>query len=321
VATAFLFPGQGSVFPRMGLDLAAASREAREVFERVERLSGSALLELSRSASRERLGETGAAHLLTFAHSLAAFSVLRAHGVEPGIAAGHSLGHLSAVTAAGALELDEAVELVALRGRLLAECCRSRPGGMLAVRRLTIERIEELIGAPAGGLSIANVNGDEVVVSGDLASLREAIRALRAAGGATAPLPVAGAFHSPLMDEAARGFLPAVDGAGFRAPRVPLVSTLSGRLLATAQEVREDLRGHILNPVRWDRVLETLGAAGVRTWVEVGPGRVLTGLVLRRNRGAAVFPAESAAGLEKACRELGRAATEPGEPQWIASGS
>lgn len=321
MTTVFVFPGQGSVFPRMAIDLAETWSEAREVIERVERISGRDLLATSRSASREQLAETETSHLLTFAHSLAAFSVLRANGVEPDLVAGHSLGHLSAAAAAGALDFDEAVGLVALRGRLLAEACRRHPGGMLAVRRLALARIEELIGAPEGGLCVANVNGDEVVISGDLSRLREAIPALRAAGGATSPLPVAGAFHSPLMDEAARAFLPALDGASFRNPRVPLISTRSGRTLATAAEVRDDLSGHIASPVRWDRVSETLEAAGARVWVEVGPGRVLTGLALRRDRGAAAFSTESALRLEKVCRELGRAVTEPGELQWIASGS
>lgn len=299
MTTAFLFPGQGATFPGMGLDLCAAWEEAREVYELAARITGRDLLALARAASREQLAATEAAHLLTFTHSLAVHRVLTAAGLHPDVVAGHSLGQWAALTAAGALSLDDGLRLIALRGRLLAECCQRRPGGMLAARGLDLPGVEAALAAVAaqGIVAVAAVNGDEVVVSAEASCLTAALRALKGAGAASSPLGTAGAFHSPLMAAAADVLAPCVAALPLRDPERPVLSTVSGAPLTSAAEIRAEIAGHVLAPVRWDRVLDRLVELGVDRWIEVGPGKALTGLVRRRSRSASAFFTSTAPAL------------------------
>jgi [acyl-carrier-protein] S-malonyltransferase len=292
VKTAFLFPGQGSAFPGMGRELCREWPEARQVDRRVSRLADVDLEELSCNRSRDEITAAANVHLVTLVHSLATARVLRSAGIRPDLVAGHSLGHFSALVAADALDLTEGVAVVKLRGELLESCCRDRPGRMVAIRGVSAQSIERVLGAARQGsaLCIANVNGrDEIVISGATDAIGRACRLLRAQRTACRMLPVTGAFHSPLVAEAAVGLADRLENLDLRTPACPVVSTRSGELLSSARQIAQDLRSHMERPVRWDAVLETLTSGAVSRWIEVGPGKVLTGLTLRWERSAQAF--------------------------------
>lgn len=321
--TVFQFPGQGAAFAGMGRDLCASWPAARAVYDEAADLCGIDLLLLARDASPAQLHEPETSHLLIYVHSLAVCRVLALAGINPDLLAGHSLGHLAALCAAGAVGFGEGLELARRRGALLAECCRRHPGAMLAVRGLAPERVAAAI-APLGGqgvLCVAAVNGaDDVVVAGEPDLVSDALRALRQVGGATTPLRTAGAFHSPLVAEAARAFGEQCAGVALAEPRRPVLSTADGAILATAAELRRDLAGHLARPVRWDRVLDTLlpPEPWIERWIEVGPGKMLTGLVRRRSRTAAALFTGTAAALAGLCG--GRPAGLPGDRDGTQAG-
>lgn len=305
--TALMFPGQGSVFPGMGKDIYEDFREARELYELAASLTGRNIAALSFKASRRQLVETANAHLVVFVHSLAVYRILSEGGVAPDFFSGHSLGQWAAVTAAGALPVEDGLRFVERRGTLLAESCRRFPGGMMAIRSPLSQEIEGLIDSiPGGGVSVANINGrDEIVLSGGLEGLKTAMKQLRGQGIGVSLLGVGGAFHTPGMAGAAREFTLRLENYKFRDPRRPVVSTRSGALLTTAAEIKSELSGHMLHPVRWDLVLETLSGLSVDRWIEVGPGRVLTGLAMRWDRGSRCFPTSRSQDIRRILEKAG----------------
>jgi [acyl-carrier-protein] S-malonyltransferase len=262
---AMLFPGQGS--------------QTADMREQVERHRPD-LLELAQSEVSddlfERAGDgTRWAQPAIFCAALAGYEVLKDR-YEPDLMAGHSLGEISALVAAGALDAEDGLRLVAARGRLMQEAAEETgDGGMLAVRardRATVEQV-----AAQAGLSIANDNApDQLVLSGALAALDEAESLLREQRVRAKRLPVAGAFHSPLMEPAVEPFRRLTEHVEVRAPRVPVLSCVTA---APFQDVREQLVQAIVSPVRWTDVMSTLQELGATRYVETGPGRVLTNLV------------------------------------------
>jgi [acyl-carrier-protein] S-malonyltransferase len=262
---AMLFPGQGS--------------QTADMRDQVERHRPD-LLELAQSEVSddlfERAGDgTRWAQPAIFCAALAGYEVLRDRH-EPDLMAGHSLGEISALVAAGALDADDGLRLVAARGRLMQEAAEETgDGGMLAVRardRATVEQV-----AAEAGLSIANDNApDQLVLSGALAALDEGERLLREQRVRAKRLPVAGAFHSPLMEPAVEPFRRLTEHVEVRAPRVPVMSCVTA---APFEDVREQLVQAIVSPVRWTEVMRALQELGATQFVETGPGRVLTNLV------------------------------------------
>jgi [acyl-carrier-protein] S-malonyltransferase len=260
-----LFPGQGSQTPDMR--------------EQVERHRPD-LLELARAEVSDDLFEraghgTRWAQPAIFCAALAGWEVLRERH-EPALMAGHSLGEISALVAAGGLDAGDGLRLVAARGRLMQEAAEETgDGGMLAVRARERAPVEEV--AAETGLSVANDNApDQLVLSGSLAALDDAERLLRDRKVRAKRLPVAGAFHSPLMEPAVEPFRRLVDQVDVREPSVPVMSCVSA---APFTDVREQLVQAITHPVRWTDVMSALRDRGATRFVETGPGRVLTGLV------------------------------------------
>jgi [acyl-carrier-protein] S-malonyltransferase len=260
-----LFPGQGS--------------QTADMREQVERHRPD-LLELAQSEVSddlfERAGDgTRWAQPAIFCAALAGYEVLKDR-YEPDLMAGHSLGEISALVAAGALDAEDGLRLVAARGRLMQEAAEETgDGGMIAVRardRATVEQV-----ATRAGLSIANDNSpDQLVLSGAVAALDEAESLLREQRVRAKRLPVAGAFHSPLMEPAVEPFRRLTEHVEVRAPRVPVLSCVTA---APFQDVREQLVRAIVSPVRWTDVMSALQDLGATRYVETGPGRVLTNLV------------------------------------------
>jgi [acyl-carrier-protein] S-malonyltransferase len=269
--TALLFPGQGSQTPDM-----------RELVERHR----PDLLELARAEVGddlfERAGDgTRWAQPAIFCAALAGFDVLRDR-VEPDLMAGHSLGEIAALAAAGAVTAEDGLRLVAARGRLMQEAAeRAADGGMMAVRareRTSVERVAE-----EGGLTVANDNApDQLVLSGPDDGLAAAEEQLREAGVRVKRLPVAGAFHSPLMEPAVEPFRAVVLETELREPRVPVLSCVTAQPF---DDVRERLVQALTHPVRWLDVMRALQERGVTRFVDTGPGRVLANLVRKSLEG------------------------------------
>jgi len=280
--TAFIFPGQGAAAVGMGQDIVAADpaaaalwREATAVFPDLPRLCFEGPL--------DELVATANAQPAIFAVDCACLAALRAQGVEPDVVAGHSLGEYAALVAAGALELAAALPLVRARAAAM-QAASARAGTMLAVSGLEPPRVEALVAAWRGDgiLAVANYNSPEqVVVSGDSEAIRAAGPSFVAEGARVTELTVGGAFHSPLMAPAEVEFLPVLEAAPLRDAGLPVVSNTTARLTTEAEALRAALRSQITGGVRWHQSMEAMLDAGVDTFVEVGPGRAMIGLVRR----------------------------------------
>jgi len=302
--TAFLFPGQGSQYVGMGEDFFRRYEEAREVFAAAEAAVGLPLRELCFRGPREELQKTSYTQPAILATSIACLRVLEAAGVQADAVAGHSLGEYSALVAAGVLRLEDAVRLVHRRGQYMQDAVPLGSGGMVAVLGLdlaAVERVREQA-AQVGVVEIANYNcPGQVVLAGEMRALEAAVDAARAAGSKRSVLlAVSGPFHSSLMRRAAEKLAVDLEGTAFGDPRVPVVANVTADYVRTGGEIRAALIRQIYSPVRWEESIRRLAADGVTVFVEVGPGRVLSGLVSRIvRRKATVLNVEDQATLEK----------------------
>lgn len=278
---AVVFPGQGSQFPGMA-DPWTGHDVSREVLERTSAALGRDVVEGCRDEGA--LARTDLVQPALLACGVAAFRVLEAEGCAFMGAAGHSLGEFAALVATGALELEDALEVVLVRGRAMAEAGAARPGAMCALLGTGPEQAAELCSAARGDdvLVVANENSpQQVVLSGSVAAIERA-EALAAERGIRAVrLKVAGAFHSPLMGPAIEPLAEALDRVVFRTPRFPIAENVTGELTTDPEELRSLLKRQVVSPVRWNRCVEALAAAGAGTFVEAGPGDVLTKLAKR----------------------------------------
>jgi len=289
---AFVFPGQGSQSPGMGAALAAASPAAAAVFAEADAALGEPISRLAWEGPADELDLTRNAQPALVATSVAFLAALRerreAVGAAPiasSFAAGHSMGQYSALVAAGSLTLTDAVRLVRLRGELMQASGAGRPGAMAALIGLDDARLPDVVatGSAGGILTVANRNSPgQVVLSGERPAVEAAIGAAKEAGARRViELPVSVAAHSPLMADAAAGMAEALAGVAFADPRPPLLSNAAASPIATADGARAELVEHLTRGVDWVAIVERMRAEGVDTFVEVGPGRVLTGLVRR----------------------------------------
>lgn len=290
---AFLFPGQGSQAVGMAADLYQAFPEAAALIDTAERLLDFPLKErmFGGAGSPEEdlaaLTQTEVAQPALYVHSLAAMAVLRKFGHAPDMAAGHSLGEYSALAATGALDFEEGLRLVHLRGQLMARAGDERPGAMAAVLDLDAEALVAIcadVSARGDGVvQAANFNAPgQIVISGDRAAVERAARAASDAGARRViPLPVSGAFHSPLMGYAREGLAAALHRAAIRPPSCAVYLNVTARPTTDPEEIRRRLLEQLTAPVLWSQALEAMHADGARTFIELGPGQVLSGLVKR----------------------------------------
>ena len=292
MTTAFVFPGQGSQAVGMGQALAAASPAAAAVFDEADDALGEPISQLAWEGPADALDLTANAQPALLATSTAYLAALRdrwagtAVGApRPAFAAGHSMGQYSALVAAGALGFADAIRLVRERGRLMQAAGEGRPGRMAAIIGLEEGRLPELLVAARlhGTFGVANRNSPgQIVVSGEQAAVEASLAIARELGARRAiELPVSVAAHSPLMATAAEGMRDVLAGVEFADPDPPLLANADGHLLTTAQACRNELVDHLTTGVDWIGAVERMVASGVDTFIEIGPGRVLCGLIKR----------------------------------------
>jgi len=281
---AFCFPGQGSIEAGMGMDIAGAVPAARDVFERASAASGLDLERLCFHGAAEELVDTAVQQPALVATSLAVLAAIRDRGIEPDFVVGHSVGEFAALAAAEALSLEEAITLVRERGIAMAEAAVQHPGSMAAILGLEDEVVETLC-RQILGVWPANYNcPGQIVVSGEHLAVDECIeRAQEQGARRVVKLKVSGAFHSPLVARAADRLRPAIDKVKFQEPVAPFMSTVTARL-ESAQRLAPLLVDQLTAPVRFTQAASGLMREGVKTFVEVGPGNVLGGLVKRIDR-------------------------------------
>jgi len=308
IRIAFLFPGQGSQAVGMGKALAERYPEAREVFERADQVLGFPLSTLCFTGPIEELTRTENTQPALLVTSVAAARVLERRGVHASAGAGHSAGEFAAHVAAGSLSFEDGLRLIRRRGELMAGAGKERPGSMTAVLGLdaaTIEGVLRAVGKPHD-IAAANFNSPgQVVLSGTPEALERATEEAKKAGAKKiVPLQVSAAFHSPLMEGAARGLAEALDQVEIRPARFPIVANATARPAQSPDEIRVTLREQLLRPVLWEQSVRELLGQGVRRFVEVGQGRVLRGLVKAVDREASLFGSEDPDSVEATVQAL-----------------
>jgi [acyl-carrier-protein] S-malonyltransferase len=300
---AFLFPGQGSQKPGMGRELAANFETARRIFEEADSALGFAISQLCFEGPEESLKLTENTQPAILTCSMATLAVLREKGLDPAYVAGHSLGEYSALVAAGALSFPDALRLVRRRGRYMQEAVPDGLGAMAAVMGLAPEKLEDVCQQAAQGevVSAANLNSPgQIVIAGHRGAIERAVELAKQAGARKAVvLQVSAPFHCALMQPAADRLAGDLDAAAISDLKVPLVNNVAAREITTAEDARDGLKKQVVNAVRWEDSMRVLVARGVDRYVEVGCGKVLTGLLRNIDRSLNGAHVEDLATLEK----------------------
>ena len=291
VKLAYVFPGQGSQWVGMGRDLCQDFRAAKAVFDQADEALGFPLSRLCFDGPEDELRQTVNAQPAIVATSFACMEASReAVDLPPAsFVAGHSLGEYTALVAAGVLDFADAIYLARERGRLMHEAGQKVPGGMAAIIGLDEAPLSEL--CAESGVRIANINcPGQIVISGAEDNLNRATELAKSRGAHRAiPLQVSGAFHTPLMQPAVEGMAKVIAKLEFKDPATPIIGNTTARPLTTAQAVKEELLNQLCNCVQWQRSVEYMTGQGIATFVEIGPGRVLAGLIRRIDRNVKIL--------------------------------
>ena len=278
---AYIFPGQGSQFPGMAKELYETNPAAREILERANEILGFRITDMMFEGTAEDLKQTKVTQPAIFLHSVVLAKCLP--DFKPEMVAGHSLGEFSALVAAGAMDFEEGLKLVSIRAQAMQKACEMNPGAMAAVLMLDPETIERICEETEGIVVAANYNCDgQIVISGEKAAVDAACIRLKEAGARRAlPLPVGGAFHSPLMEPARAELAEGIEKAVFKTPICPVYQNVTAQPSTDPTEIKANLLSQLTSPVRWTQSVQNMIADGADTFIELGPGKVLQGLVAK----------------------------------------
>ena len=279
--TAYVFPGQGSQFSGMGKDLYESSEKARTLFDKADDILGFKISDIMFGGTDEQLKETKVTQPAVFLHSVISAACLP--DFKPDMVAGHSLGEFSALAAAGAIEFEDALKLVAIRAREMQLCCDKVPGTMAAIIGLEDKVVEDICAAVDGLVIPANYNSDgQIVISGEKAAVEASCAKFIEAGAKRAlPLSVSGAFHSPLMEPARAKLAEAIEATAFKEPACPVYQNVTALPHTNPEEIKDNLLKQLTSPVRWSQTVRNMRADGAEEFIELGPGNVLSGLIKR----------------------------------------
>ncbi|MBQ9466573.1 MAG: ACP S-malonyltransferase [Muribaculaceae bacterium] len=281
----YVFPGQGAQFVGMGKDLYAGNEQTKVLFEKANEVLGFRITDLMFDGTEEDLKQTRVTQPAVFLHSVV-LALTMGNDFQPDMVAGHSLGEFSALVAAGALPFEQGLKLVEARALAMQKACEAAPSTMAAIIGMEDEKVEEICAGIDGVCVAANYNcPGQVVISGEIAAINAACEAFKAAGARRAlPLKVGGAFHSPLMEPARAELAAAIAAADFAAPRCPIYQDVDALPHTDPEEIKANLVKQLTAPVRWSQIMARMVADGMTEAIEVGPGKVLQGLIGRTYR-------------------------------------
>ncbi|HEY0274275.1 MAG TPA: ACP S-malonyltransferase [Chitinophaga sp.] len=286
---AFVFPGQGSQFPGMGKSLYEQNEKAKALFEQANDILGFRISDIMFNGTDEDLKQTNVTQPAVFLHAVIAF--LCSEHAAPDMVAGHSLGEFSALVANGALTFEDALKLVAIRANAMQKACELQPSTMAAVLGLDDEKVMAICAEITDEVVVpANFNcPGQLVISGSIKGIDMACEKMKAAGAKRAlVLPVGGAFHSPLMAPAKIELQAAIEATAFRTPSCPVYQNVVAKAVTDPAEIRQNLIDQLTGAVRWTQTVQQMMADGATSFTEVGPGKVLQGLIQKINKTAVV---------------------------------
>ena len=282
---AYIFPGQGAQFTGMGLDLYNNFQMAHELFEKANEILGFRITDIMFEGTADQLKQTNVTQPAIFLHSVILAKVL-GNSFQPEMVAGHSLGELSALVAAGVLSFEDGLQLVSKRAKAMQKACEIMPSTMAAVLGLEDQVVEEVCNVVDGVVVAANYNcPGQLVISGEVSAIETACELLKEKGARRAlVLPVGGAFHSPMMEPAREELATAIKETQFNEPACPVYQNVPASAVTSATEIKENLMKQLTAPVKWTQSIQSMIADGGTQFIEVGPGKVLQGLMRKIDR-------------------------------------